>query len=126
MGDWKEPTGSVIRVDKCGTQVCLRIVLLSPAASATTDIHNPQPGERSRALCGLEIGSGFALRDADHAAGGTLYDPKSGKTYHGTMTAVGSKLELRAYVGIRLFGQSETWTRVSPPPQACAGAEPDR
>ena len=128
LGDWKDPMGSVIRIDRCGPQVCLRIVQLSPTAPPTTDIHNPQPAERSRALCGLEIGSGFTLRDPDHAAGGTLYDPKTGKTYHGNMTAEGTgaaeKLDLRGYVGIPLFGESQTWVRPVGPVQACAGARP--
>lgn len=124
VGDWKDPTGSVIRISECGARLCLHIVFLSPEAPAATDVHNPEPGERHRALCGLEIGSGFALHDADHAAGGTLYDPKSGKTYRGSMTAEGAKLELRGYVGIPLFGESQTWTRVAAPVKACAGGVP--
>jgi len=128
MGDWRDPTGSVIRIAPCGAQACLWIVSLSPTAPASTDIHNPQPDERGRALCGLKIGSGFNLRDPDHAAGGTLYDPKTGKTYHGTITAVGtgegSKLELRGYVGIPLFGESQTWTRVAAPQKSCGGTPP--
>ncbi|HEY1646781.1 MAG TPA: DUF2147 domain-containing protein [Terracidiphilus sp.] len=125
-GDWRDPTGSIIRIAPCGPHVCLWLVSLSPHAPSTTDVHNPEPGQRSRALCELEIGSGFTLRDPDHAAGGTLYDPKSGKTYHGAMTvertAEGSKLELRGYVGIPLFGASQTWTRVTEPVHACAVA----
>jgi uncharacterized protein (DUF2147 family) len=126
MGDWRDPTGSVIRIGACGPQVCLWIIALSPTAPAATDIHNPQPSERNRALCGLKIGSGFTLRDADHVAGGTLYDPKTGKTYRGGMTAAGAKLQLRGYVGIPLFGQSQTWTRTPEPAKPCAGAEPQR
>jgi uncharacterized protein (DUF2147 family) len=126
LGDWKDPTGSVIRIGPCEAQVCLWIVFLSPTAPSTTDIHNPAPGERSRALCGLKIGGGFTLRDPDHAAGGTLYDPKSGKTYRGGMTAEGSKLELRGYVGIPLFGESQTWTRITEPVKACASADRER
>lgn len=122
LGPWKDPTGSVIRIGRCGPQVCLWIAALTPSAPATTDIHNPQPGQRNRALCGLEIGSGFSLRDLNHASGGTLYDPKTGKTYRGTMTAEGSKLELRGYVGIPLFGESQNWTRTAVPPNACAGS----
>ena len=127
LGNWKDPLGSVIRIERCGAEVCLRIVSLSPTAPAVTDIHNPEPGLRGRALCGLEIGSGFSLRDADHAAGGALYDPKTGKTYHGTMTAEGTvdgaKLELRGYVGIPLFGETQTWVRQTGVVQACKGAE---
>lgn len=111
LGVWQDPTGSVIRVDRCGADVCLWIAALGPSAPSAFDIHNPDAGQRSRALCGLEIGNGFALRDPGHATGGTLYDPKTGKTYHGNMTADGDKLNLRGYVGIPLFGASQTWTR---------------
>jgi uncharacterized protein (DUF2147 family) len=123
LGDWQDPTGSIIHIDHCGTDLCLWIVSLSPSAPATTDIHNPEPNERGRALCGLRIGSGFNLRDAGHAVGGTLYDPKTGKTYHGSMTvdgtAAGEKLDLRGYVGIPLFGASQTWTRPTKTVDAC-------
>ncbi len=121
-GGWQDPTGSVIRIGPCSNQICLWLIRLSPSATATTDMHNPDPGLRHRALCGLKIGSGFALRDPAHASGGTLYDPKTGKTYRGSMSAVGAsaggaqgeKLELRGYFGIPLFGVSETWGTHSP------------
>ncbi|MGB6744306.1 MAG: DUF2147 domain-containing protein [Terracidiphilus sp.] len=127
LGDWNDPLGSVIRIDRCGADVCLRIVSLSPTAPSTKDIHNPEPGLRGRALCGLEIGSGFSLRDPGHAVDGTLYDPKTGKTYHGSITAEGTadggKLQLRGYVGIPLFGASQTWTRHTQALQACISGD---
>lgn len=120
MGEWQEPTGSVLRVDHCGSQVCIWIIALSRHADAPTDIHNPVAGLRGRALCGLEIGSGFVLRDAAHASDGTLYDPKTGKTYHGMLTADGGKLDLRGYIGVPLFGRSQTWARPTAPVKGCA------
>ena len=123
LGNWLDPTGSVIRIDHCGADVCLWIAALGPTAPSDKDIHNPDPAQRNKALCGLKIGSGFSLRDQDHAAGGTLYDPKSGRTYHGMMTAEGAKLDLRGYVGISLFGRSETWTRAAGAVQSCKSGE---
>ncbi len=120
IGEWQEPTGAVLRVDHCGSQVCIWIEALSRHADAPTDIHNPDSRLRARALCGLEIGSGFTLQDAAHATDGTLYDPKTGKTYHGMMTADGGKLELRGYIGVPLFGRSQTWTRPVAPVRNCA------
>jgi uncharacterized protein (DUF2147 family) len=119
LGDWSDPTGSILHIDRCRAGLCLWIVALGPTAPSTSDIHNPNPGDRGRALCGLKIGSGFTLRDPAHASGGTLYDPKTGKTYHGMMTVEGTNLDLRGYVGISLFGRSETWTRPAKPFQAC-------
>lgn len=122
LGNWTDPMGSVIHIGRCGGQVCLWVVSLSKHATANTDIYNPNPSLRSRALCGLEIGRGFQLHDNDHATDGTLYDPKTGKTYHGMLTAEGATLELRGYVGIPLFGRSQTWTRPARPVKACATA----
>lgn len=96
IGDWRDPGGSVIRIDQCGGDVCLWLISISKSAPATTDVHNPDPGERSRALCGLKIGRGFSLRDPEHATDGTLYDPKSGKTYRGTITAEGALFRCEA------------------------------
>jgi uncharacterized protein (DUF2147 family) len=130
LGDWQDPTGSVIHIERCGAQVCLWLVALSPSAPATTDIHNPDPALRSRALCGLKIGAGFTLRDPGHASGGSLYDPKTGKTYRGTINAVGNaegtKLELRGYVGIPLFGATQTWATPTAPTKPCAGPPPGK
>lgn len=126
LGDWKEPGGSVIRVEPCNAGICLWLITISRTAPAFTDIHNPDPAQRNRSLCGLKIGANFISRDADHAAGGTLYDPKSGKTYHGQMTVIGNTLELRGYVGIPLFGRSEAWTRPSEPVKPCEGARLDQ
>ena len=118
MGDWIEPTGSVLHIGPCGTEICLWIVSVSPRALSSKDIYNPDPSLRNRALCGLKVGRGFQQRDADHLTGGMLYDPKAGKAYHGMATAHGATLELRGYIGISLFGHSETWTRPASPVHA--------
>jgi uncharacterized protein (DUF2147 family) len=88
-------------------------------AGATTDFHNPDTALRNRSLCGLQIGSRFTLTDSSHAEGGTLYDPKSGKTYRGNLTAEGSTLHLRGYVGIPLLGASQEWSRPEGPVTPC-------
>ena len=120
LGNWQTPLGSIVRIDRCGANLCLWIVYLSPSAPSKTDTYNPNPALRSRPLCGLQIGGGFTLSGPGRASGGTLYDPKSGKTYRGAMTAEGDKLELRGYVGIPLFGRSEAWTRAAAPASPCA------
>lgn len=118
LGFWREPTGSVIHIDRCGphgdTSICAALVFVRPNAPSRVDIHNPDPALHTRTLCGLRIGQGFHLASTTKAEGGTLYDPKSGKTYRGAMTSTGDQLNLRGYVGIPLFGRSETWTRTTP------------
>ncbi len=113
LGDWREPGGSVLRIAHCGADVCARLVALSDQAPSPFDTNNPDAAKRSQRLCGLAIGYGFHLADPQHAADGRLYDPKSGKTYHGEMTSQGDQLKLRGYVGLRAFGRTEEWTRVA-------------
>jgi uncharacterized protein (DUF2147 family) len=119
-GQWTEPTGSVIRVDYCGSEICMWVVAISPKAPADVDIYNPDPAKRRRPLCGLQIGSGFELHSTTEAKDGTLYDPKSGKTYHGQMTLHGKNLELRGYIGFPLFGETQIWVRPIGPVKACS------
>jgi len=112
LGDWQVPSGTIVRVDPCSSDFCMRIVFVSPKADSTMDIHNPDASLRARSLCALEIGSRFHASDASHASGGTIYDPKSGNTYRGTMVVDGDTLRLRGYIGISLFGRTEIWHRV--------------
>jgi uncharacterized protein (DUF2147 family) len=116
-GDWQTPTGSVIRVHPCGSSICLTVVKLPPNVP-TTDVHNPDAALQKRPICGVDIGTGFNQKDATHLSDGHLYDPITGHTYRGTISSEGDDLHLRGYVGISMFGRSETWKRV-PPVQAC-------
>jgi uncharacterized protein (DUF2147 family) len=118
LGDWMNPTQSVIRIYPCGNDVCAKIVRLSPTAPGKVDHNNPDARLRNRPLCGLEIGIDFRRIDADHLDSGHLYDPESGKTYKGTITSVGDELDLRGYIGIPFFGRTEVWHRV-PTVTAC-------
>lgn len=115
LGYWRSPGGSVIGVVPCDHRLCVRIAKVGGKKHPTTDIHNPDPRLRKRLLCGLQIGGGFVEVDPQHARGGKVYDPKSGRTYSGQMTAEGNLLHLRGYVGLALFGRSETWVRTARP-----------
>lgn len=118
-GYWREPSGSVIRIAGCGPGLCLDIVALPPGPHPSADVRNPDPKLRAIPLCGLRIGEGFIERDSRHAEGGHLYDPKSGHTYRGSMVADGDRLELRGYLGLKLFGRTQTWMRVPGAPRQC-------
>ena len=114
IGYWKEPEGSVIQIDTCGREICATLVAISPSAPARVDGKNPDAKLRQRSLCGLRIGEGFHLASPVKAEGGTIYDPKSGKTYRGVMAAHGEELDLRGFVGLSVFGRTERWTRALP------------
>ena len=119
MGDWREPGGSIIAVAHCGTDICARLIAINHDAPSTVDAHNPDAALRSRPLCGLTIGTGFHLTDPAHADGGKLYDPKTGKTYKGSMTNDGDTLHLRGYVGVKAFGRTQDWVRTTAPSVPC-------
>jgi uncharacterized protein (DUF2147 family) len=73
---------------------------------------NPDPAKRNRKLEGLEISSGLTYTDGKWK--GTIYDPESGKTYNSQIKLVNENtLELTGYVGLPMFGLTETWKRSS-------------
>jgi uncharacterized protein (DUF2147 family) len=119
LGDWRTAIGATVRIEPCGSEICLRVVKLSPNPPATTDQRNPDPTLRHRALCGLTIGSGFRQTDANRLGSGHLYDPISGHTYRGYITPQGDQLKLRGYVLFTLFGRTETWSRIAPIATPC-------
>jgi len=91
----------------------MKLVFISPTARGTNDFNNPSEALRNRPLCGLEIGSNFKPQDNKRATDGTLYDPKTGKTYRGVMTLDGADLKLRGYISTPLFGRTEVWHRAA-------------
>lgn len=52
-------------------------------------------------------------RDGDEWSGGEILDPENGKTYHATLklTDGGQKLLVRGYIGLPIFGRTQTWVR---------------
>lgn len=76
------------------------------------DRHNPDESLRSRPIVGMELMRGFKYEGDNRWAGGTIYDPESGKTYKCKMTLVApNKLKVRGFIGVSLFGRTTTWTR---------------
>lgn len=121
LGNWQTPTGSVLQVYSCGDAFCIKVLQIERSAPGTTDFNNPDPKLRSRSLCRLQIGSGFHPgKNQGSAEDGEVYDPETGKTYHGVMQAAGpDHLKLRGYIGITLFGRTEVWTRNNGSIPAC-------
>lgn len=64
---------------------------------------------KNKPLIGLDIIRGLK-QEGDVFTGGTITDPKSGKSYKCTITRSGDKLNVRGYIGISLVGRTQTWT----------------
>ena len=73
------------------------------------DERNPDPKKRTQPIMGLVILRGFEKDEDGQYEDGTIYDPKSGKTYSAKMTLKGNKLDVRGYVGISMIGRTTTW-----------------
>lgn len=68
--------------------------------------------EKGKPVMGMNIIKGLT-KDGDIYNGGKVLDPKIGKWYHCKISLDGKdKLVVRGYVGIPLFGRSQTWIRV--------------
>ena len=67
---------------------------------------------KGQRVVGMEILS-HMRRHGDEWSGGEILDPENGKTYRANMHLAdgGKKLIVRGYIGISLFGRSQTWVR---------------
>jgi uncharacterized protein (DUF2147 family) len=77
------------------------------------DVHNPDPARRKDSLMGLVLLKNFEYDEDGKWNSGTIYDPKSGKTYSCNMSLSDKNtLRIRGYIGISLLGRTEVWTRL--------------
>lgn len=73
------------------------------------------PGQRKgQPLRGMAIVTGLVPSGDQAYSGGEILDPDEGKVYKCKITLKenGSKLDVRGYIGVSLFGRTQTWLRV--------------
>ena len=110
MGRWLTAAKeSVVDIQPCGGQVCGRIArLLKPVAGGPpTDRNNPDVSLRSRPVVGLPILTGFT--DRGSTWGGTIYDPRVGKSYRSFLTR-NPDGTLKVQGCVAFFCHTETWS----------------
>lgn len=79
----------------------------------TKDIHNPNPALRDKMVSEVEFLYGFKYNGKDAWEEGKIYDPNDGKTYSCTIKVdPKNNLLVRGYIGISLFGRTETFERI--------------
>jgi uncharacterized protein (DUF2147 family) len=117
-GLWKtidDETGqakALVRISEDGGVLRGRIEKLfnpsrpNPTCDQCSDARKGQPIEGMTILDGLK-------RDGDNWEGGEILDPNQGKVYRAKAKLVdgGSRLEVRGFVGVSLFGRTQTWIR---------------
>lgn len=126
-GIWYDDTGQgAVELKPCGQKLCGYIVWLQEPISTTTgkpkvDAYNPEPGKRSRPICGLQILGDLARQPDGGFDEGWVYDPKVGKSYDAAIELEGkNRLTLTGYKGVKFLGKSFTWTRAPADLQRCA------
>jgi uncharacterized protein (DUF2147 family) len=85
VGLWKneDATFQIFESDgNLGAKIIALKEPTTPEGNQKTDIHNPDPAKRSTPIIGLVFMSGFVRKSETRWEGGTIYDPKSGNTYH--------------------------------------------
>jgi uncharacterized protein (DUF2147 family) len=117
LGKWLNSTGEgQIQIYKKGNKYFGKLSWIKYPNDADgkpkTDTHNPDPSLRSRHELGLELLKDFAYTGDNVYEDGTIYDPKSGKTYSCKLTLNGKTLKVRGYLGISLIGRTEVFSRV--------------
>jgi len=117
IGTWmNEDKEARFEIFKCGEKLCGKIAWMKEPlrnGKPKTDENNPDEKLRNRPIQGLVFMKDFAFIGDDKWENGTIYDPKSGKTYSCYMKMLGpNKMEVKGYIGISLIGRSQIWTRV--------------
>ena len=117
LGQWANPNGQDhILIYKKGNKYFGKLDWIKfpndEQGNPKTDKNNPDKALQSRPDLGLELLKDFTFDGDNVYEDGTIYDPKSGKTYSCKMTIEGNNLKIRGYVLFSLFGRSEVWTRV--------------
>jgi uncharacterized protein (DUF2147 family) len=121
LGQWHtidDETGEVkslvtLSVAEDGSMVGIVTKVL--AADPGTGLCDKCEGDmKDQPIEGMEFIWGFKKIAEGEWEDGQLVDPETGDVYSGNITITDdpSKLDVRGYVGISLFGRSQTWNKV--------------
>lgn len=116
-GKWKtiddetKQAKSIVEIYKKGDQYFGKIsqLLIKPANPNCTECKDDR---KNKPIQGMEIIRNLK-KDGDEFTGGTITDPKTGKTYKCTITRSGDNLNVRGYIGLSFIGRSQTWQKVN-------------
>ena len=121
---WNQEKEAQIQIEPCDGKYCGKIIWLKepnyPAddpkgmgGKPRIDRENPDPSKRERPILGMNLLWGFTHSGGNLWEGGSIYDPREGKTYKCKMTLeMPDHLKVRGFVGISLIGKTNDWTRV--------------
>ncbi|WP_445116867.1 DUF2147 domain-containing protein [Acinetobacter sp. WZC-1] len=67
----------------------------------------------NKSLKGVTIVTGLKNIGGQSYDGGTILDPKNGKSYKLKGELAGNQLKLRGYIGVSALGRNQTWIRAN-------------
>jgi uncharacterized protein (DUF2147 family) len=121
-GSWKtidDKTGkdrSVVRIDIAGGVLKGRVEKsLDPNDKPDATCTKCKGERKDQPILGMEILWGLKSDgDERHWSGGEILDPDNGQTYRAKLTVSqdGKTMEVRGFIGVSLFGRSQTWIRI--------------
>jgi uncharacterized protein (DUF2147 family) len=129
-GFWMDSHGEVIlEIGKCGDARCGRVAWLrlpnGPDGKPILDYRNPDDKLKTRPVCGLEVITDFRKQPDGTWGGGSVYVSDLGSAFSGYAEILNpTQVNVRGYVLIPLFGQSEVWSKVTKPFKHCLGDDP--
>ena len=85
-----------------GNWILLLIKQAYPNCSSWMDDRKGKP------ILGMEVIRGLQ-QDGSEFSGGTITNPKNGKTYKCTVKKEGNKLIVHGYIGFSFIGRTQTW-----------------
>ncbi len=120
VGVWEPGHGKAkVKIDKIDDKYYGKIVWLKEpndpdTGEAKVDKNNPDESMQKVPLRGYRILKDFQYKGKGEWSEGTIYDPENGNTYDCIITMKDENtLEIRGYVGVKTFGRSDTWRRLT-------------
>jgi uncharacterized protein (DUF2147 family) len=112
-GFWlTENKRSVIEITPCQQGLCGYVHWIV-GGGMQYDSKNPDVAQRDTPMCGLGILWGFKQESPTSWTGGKIYKADDGDTYDANVQLQSDgTLRVRGYVGVSLFGKTQTWNRV--------------
>jgi uncharacterized protein (DUF2147 family) len=119
LGQWKtidDKTGApraIVRIEQKGDKYFGHIEESFTPGAKTRVCSECTDDRKNQPIIGLEVIRNMSRRDEGYA-GGEILDPDSGWVYRCKfhLEDGGQKLLVRGYLGISLFGRTQTWVRV--------------
>lgn len=118
IGTWLVGSGKAhIKITKYGDKYQGKIAWLKEPKNEKgenkVDKNNPDANKKNNPILGLTNMLGFKYTGKNQWQNGTIYDAESGNTYSCNIKMLDNNtLEVRGYVGVSLFGRTDTWKRI--------------